>query len=184
MLSLNSQDNDGDENTFRAPIDLVCVIDRSNSMKRGRIDLVRAAINQLIELLGDKDRLSLVEFNDAADRICPLMLCNKKNKETLLKYVTNIQCKGATDITHGAKVAFEIIRQRNQKNYITSIFLLSDGQDGYAYKGVETLIEQYKTTYQMKECYTIHTFGFGQDHDAKLMNQISQMSGGNFYNID
>lgn len=57
---------------------------------------------------------------------------------------------------------------------------MSDGQDGYAYKGVEKLL----SVYNLPDVFTIHTFGFGLDHDAKLMNHIAELQGGNFYNID
>jgi hypothetical protein len=32
--------------------------------------------------------------------------------------------------------------------------------------------------------FTIHSFGFGKDHDPKLMNEISKLRDGNFYFIE
>lgn len=31
---------------------------------------------------------------------------------------------------------------------------------------------------------TIHSFGFGKDHDPELMNEIASMKDGNFYFIE
>jgi hypothetical protein len=34
------------------------------------------------------------------------------------------------------------------------------------------------------ETFTIHTFGFGKDHDSKLMTDIAKLKNGNFYYIE
>ena len=36
----------------------------------------------------------------------------------------------------------------------------------------------------MDDTYTIHTFGFGKDHDSKLMTDIARLKNGNFYYIE
>ena len=33
-------------------------------------------------------------------------------------------------------------------------------------------------------CFTIHTFGFGNDHDPNLMTDICNLRDGNFYFIE
>lgn len=77
MVTINSLENENEDISFRDPIDLICVMDKSNSMKRGRIDLVKAALIQLLELLGEKDRICLIEFGDNANRVCELKRVTK-----------------------------------------------------------------------------------------------------------
>lgn len=47
----------------RPSIDLICVIDRSGSMAGKKIELVKDALRQLLEMLNDNDRVSLVIFD-------------------------------------------------------------------------------------------------------------------------
>ena len=85
---------------------------------------------------------------------------------------------GGTDICCGLECAIKTIKNRKTKNEVTSIFLLSDGQDSNATKNVEKLLGEHQT-----EPYSIHSFGFGDDHDEKIMTKISQLKNGGFYYI-
>ena len=53
----------------RAPIDLVCVVDQSGSMGGEKIALLKKTLINIVNQLGDLDRLAIVSFNgDAFDR--------------------------------------------------------------------------------------------------------------------
>ncbi len=39
-------------------------------------------------------------------------------------------------------------------------------------------------TDKSNEIYTIHSFGFGQDHDSNMMSSIARLKDGNFYFVD
>ena len=74
----------------------------------------------------------------------------------------------------------ELIKHRKYKNPITSVFLLSDGQDQVSYS-LKTIQD---TLNSIEESFTVHSFGFGRDHDADLMRDIAKTRGGNFYFVD
>jgi hypothetical protein len=57
--------------------------------------------------------------------------------------------------------------------------LLSDGQDGSAEQTVKSYLESFK----LEDNFTINSFGFGEDHDPRLMTGISNLKDGNFYFI-
>lgn len=78
------------------------------------------------------------------------------------------------------ELAFRVLKQRRTTNPISSVFLLSDGQDGRAQEFVRKSIDRWLP----EECFTIHSFGFGKDHDAPLMNSICSMKDGNFYYVE
>jgi uncharacterized protein with von Willebrand factor type A (vWA) domain len=50
-------------------------------------------------------------------------------KLDVIKIVNQIWDRGGTNIAAGMEMAFKTIKDRKYKNPITSIFLLSDGQD-------------------------------------------------------
>lgn len=56
------------EEMEKPPIDLICVVDRSGSMFGEKIDLVRKTLNLLLEFLGEKDRLCLIQFDDRVEK--------------------------------------------------------------------------------------------------------------------
>lgn len=51
-----------------------------------------------------------------------------------LNIVNNIQAEGGTNINSGLSLALKTMWERKKINKVTSVFLLSDGQD----KGAET----------------------------------------------
>lgn len=77
-------------------------------------------------------------------------------------------------------LAFQVLKGRKYKNQVNSVFLLSDGLDG----GAENRVKDLMVSADIKDPYTIHSFGFGSDHDPKLMNSISQLKDGNFYYVE
>ena len=162
-------------------VDLVCVLDKSGSMNvDGKIEMLKKTFTQLMNYLGSKDRLSIVTFNSDAQRLVPLMRATDENKAKIFEAVNNIKAMGGTDINLGMHHAFQILKQRRQANPITSIFLLSDGQDdGAQYKVEESLVEL-----GVSEGVSINCFGFGADHDPELMADIADLRDGNFYFIE
>jgi len=165
----------------KAPLDLVCVIDQSSSMYGLPIDLVKKALKCLLNYLRDSDRLSVVLFNDSATRLFPLTRMTQTNKDKISNQIQSIEAKDGTNIHQGICHAFKILREREQVNAVSSIFLLSDGLDDYTTKyGVSASLNYYETP----ENVTIHTFGFGNDHDPLLMNDIANLRDGSFYFIE
>ncbi len=64
---------------------------------------------------------------------------------------------------------------------MTSIFLLSDGQDkGAEHTFKDSLLEERN---QSLGVFTLHSFGFGNDHDEDLMVKLCEAKGGTFYYI-
>ncbi len=64
-------------------------------------------------------------------------------------------------------------------NNVTSVFLLSDGQD----KGAEATFKETLKNEKDLGMFSINSFGFGTDHDEDLMTRICQLKDGSFYFI-
>ena len=124
----------------RTSVDLICVIDNSGSMSGEKIELVKDTIRFLIETLTPADRLSIITFNSYARRICGLKTVTPENAVQFTNYVNEIHAGGGTDINSGLNLALKTIRERKFTNKVTSVFLLSDGQDrGAEYNFSQTL---------------------------------------------
>jgi len=68
----------------RSPLDLVCVVDRSGSMSgNNKWNILVETMNDLLDLLEDFDRLSIVSFDSIAKREFNLIRMNEKGKNTV-----------------------------------------------------------------------------------------------------
>jgi len=169
----------------RLPIDLIAVIDCSGSMgSHGKMQNCRDALFSLIPFFSEKDRFAIVKFDSKATKVMGLKRVRETENEQMYDEVISSRLKpgGSTSIPEGIKEAINIIRDRGvHKNKIVSVFLLSDGNDNdqFADKTIKTLVEETASDLE----FTIHTFGFGDDHDSKLLSEIAKLRNGNFYYI-
>ncbi len=166
----------------RVPVDLVCVIDQSRSMEGQKITLVKQAFASLLNFLGDSDRLSIICFNTSARLVTQLIRTKAENKIIIMDKLEKIPTVLGTNILSGLDLAFSVLKSRQYKNPVSSIFLLTDGRDGQAKTAEKT--RQRMLAQKLDNETTIHTFGFGEDHDPKLMSDISGLRDGNFYFLD
>lgn len=170
-------------NSQRPGIDLVCVIDVSGSMSGQKIELVKKSMSYLLELLGENDRLSIITFESFAERLCPLIRVNAVNIVRLEGIIKTLSGRGGTKINAGMELALRTLQEKKYQNNVESIFLLSDGIDGGADQQVEANINQ-RIDLLRKSAFSVHTFGYGSDHDPKLMKNIANLRDGNFFYID
>ena len=102
--------------------------------------------------------------------------------------INNINASGGTNIASGLQIAVDILKK--EKNETTkeagrssSVLLLSDGQDNYL--NDEQLGEKLKSfTKGEGLSFTLNTFGYGYDHDPKIMNKLASLRDGSFFLVE
>ena len=168
--------------------DLICVIDISGSMSGGKIHLVRESLKVLIDIMDPKDRIALVLFSSDAQLYYDLNYLTSENKSKLKNLINNINASGGTNIASGLQIAVDILKkEKNQTTTNTgrssSVLLLSDGQDNYL--NDEQLGEKLKSfTKGEGLSFTLNTFGYGYDHDPKIMNKLASLRDGSFFLVE
>ncbi|KAL9257493.1 E3 ubiquitin-protein ligase WAV3-like protein [Drosera capensis] len=180
--------------TSRTPVDLVTVLDISGSMAGTKLALLKQAMGFVIQNLSSNDRLSVVAFSSTARRLFPLGRMTESGRQQALQAVNSLVANGGTNIAEGLRKGAKVMEDRKEKNPVSSIILLSDGQDTYTVNGSGG--NQAKPNYQLllpssiqpnegsEFRIPVHTFGFGKDHDASSMHSISESSGGTFSFIE
>jgi len=113
----------------RTSVDLICVIDVSGSMSGEKIELVKETMRFLIETLTPSDRLSIITFNSSGNRICGLKAVTQENLVNFSNFINLLYASGGTNIMSGMNIALKTIKERKKSNKVTSVFILSDGQD-------------------------------------------------------
>lgn len=178
----------------RAPVDLVTVLDVSGSMAGTKLALLKRAMGFVIQSLGPCDRLSVISFSSTARRLFPLRRMTDTGRQQALQAVNSLISNGGTNIAEGLRKGAKVMLDRKLKNPVSSIILLSDGQDTYsvcspggAYSRTDysqilpfSIHRDGGTGFQIP----VHAFGFGTDHDATSMHAISETSGGTFSFIE
>ncbi|CAD8210774.1 unnamed protein product [Paramecium pentaurelia] len=175
MISIKKEDQTNDQDLNRVGVDLICLIDRSSSMRGQKMETVKSSLKVLLKYLTEKDRLQLITFNDNAHRLTPLRRTTENNKKQFITIVDKIYAQGGTQIASATEIAFQQLKGRKYKNNVSSIFLLSDGQDNSATQSIQKQLQS------IDEEFTIHSFGFGEDHDAAMMTSICNLKHGSFY---
>uniref|UniRef100_A0A0E0K6K3 RING-type domain-containing protein n=1 Tax=Oryza punctata TaxID=4537 RepID=A0A0E0K6K3_ORYPU len=191
-LQTSSKLGDGNSlGTTRAPVDLITVLDVSGSMAGTKLALLKRAMGFVIQNLGSSDRLSVIAFSSSARRLFPLRRMTETGRQQSLQAVYSLTSNGGTNIAEGLRKGSKVIEDRQAKNPVCSIILLSDGQDTYTVSptaGVHKAAPEYCALlpYTSNGCQQVpvHVFGFGADHDSVSLHSISQTSGGTFSFIE
>ena len=165
----------------RPNVDLVCVIDTSGSMSGEKIALVRETLLYILEQLGEGDRLCLISFNSSASRLTHLMTAGNANKNELQNKIRSLDASGSTNIQSGLDLAFRTLQSRKYRNPVSSVLLLSDGQDDSL---KHDNVGNYLSRLSLTEVFTVNCFGFGAQHDAALMNEIAKFKDGALYFVE
>nr|GMD69463.1 E3 ubiquitin-protein ligase WAV3 isoform X1 [Ipomoea batatas] len=178
----------------RAPVDLVTLLDVSGSMAGTKLALLKRAMGFVIQHLGPTDRLSVIAFSSSARRLFPLRKMTDTGKQEALQAVNSLSSNGGTNIAEALRKGAKIMTERRSKNQVSSIILLSDGQDTYTVNsprgGHPRVSQQPLLPNSMHRNngtglhIPVHAFGFGADHDAVAMHSISESSGGTFSFIE
>lgn len=153
----------------RVPMDVVCVLDVSGSMQGAKIQLLKEAQMFVADELGPKDRLSIVSFNHTGERQTSLARMTPEGRDAAKIATMRLQANGGTAIPAGLEVALRTLEMRRQRNAVSAIFLLTDGQDGTSRQQVDELVRR------CRACgASLYAFGFGADHDSKLLGAFAE----------
>ena len=115
------------EDSSRAPVDIMVVMDRSGSMRHGKLRDCKQTLETVCSHLTARDRLGLVSFSGTATLEVPTRHMTPGNKETLKRKANAIRAGGLTNLSGGLSLAAMEMARTPKPNQIRSIFLLTDG---------------------------------------------------------
>lgn len=151
---------------------LVIVLDRSGSMQGSKLELAKEAAARSVEMLRDEDTLGFIAFDDRPWEIIetgPL-----SSKEEAVDTILSVTPGGGTEIYSSLAKAYENLADlKLQRKHI---ILLTDGQSQAG--NYEDLITEGK-----EDGITLSTVAIGQDADANLLEALSDMGSGRFYDV-
>lgn len=166
--------------------DLICVIDISYSMEGKKIEQVKKSLKILTKLMDENDRLALILFCSYSSIYFDLDYMTEKAKANINQKIDDIKVNGGTNILSGLEKAIEILKKEKSKkndNRVSSIILLSDGCDNHK-NDIQLGTDLKNLTKGENLSFTLNTFGYGNDHDPKIMNRLANIRDGSFFYVE
>ena len=95
------------------------------------------------------------------------------SQQTLQASITNdIQHGSGTNIGAGLEKGIQILTDRQTRNPVSALLLLTDGQDTSARYNYSQLMQNFPTD------VICHTFGYGSDHMPSLLVELAEQGNG------
>lgn len=152
----------------------------------GKLAFVQATIEYMIGKLSEEHRFCLIEFNHEVNMVTNgLLRMTPENKNTVLTLLTNLKPEGSTNISDALFTSIELLKNRsvNEQLRISSVMLFTDGLANVGLRGASFYHKIQKMV--IPSGLIINTFGYGADHDSKMLQNISFCSkGGVYYYIE
>ena len=171
LYKIYSEDIDGGA---RLPIDVILLLDSSGSMTGNDPEDIRLnAAREYVETLTEIDRAAVIDFDSYASVLCEFT----DSKQDIFSAIDKINSDGGTMISNGMTTA--ISQFENAENPAGEadkiIILLTDGQSSY-----DTSI----SLVAKKKGITVYTIGLGNNVEEKLLKEIAETTGGQYFWID
>lgn len=183
--SIKAMDLPNCDDKNRAPVDIVVALDVSGSMTGSKLQLSKITLEQLLALLNPQDRFGLICYNNTARAVFPPQEMSETNKRRALDSISFLHASGGTNITSAIDLAAQEMLSICNPNPVQSIFLLTDGQANEGIRSETEMVEH--TQCCLARCSStcsIHCFGYGSQHDSKLLSQMAESTMGSYYFIE
>jgi Ca-activated chloride channel family protein len=123
---------------------LVFLVDVSSSMKsNGKLDLLKISMIELLEVLRDVDRFSLISYASNTDIL--LETDGSLNREACVETISNLEAKGSTAGAEAIGKAAELALSHFIEGGNNQVILATDGAFNDGVKRASRLAKHYKS---------------------------------------
>ena len=174
----------------RQPIVLIGILDNSGSMGElasggdsdesfgfTRLDLVKHTIRTIAAILGPQDQLGIVTFSTSARVVIVPTAMDEAGKSRISAALDTVQPDSQTNIWDGIRAASVLANapELAGRNIVAALLT-----DGFPNVNPPRGILQTCKSLDMKNPWSLHTFGFGYKLDSKLLADIATWGDGMF----
>lgn len=185
MLTLNAPEHKSEERESRAPIDIVCVIDKSGSMRGDKIELVKKTLIFMVDQLKPCDRIALITFDTFVETILSLKSMKPSRKKKAKRRIERINAGTSTNLSGGLLQGLDIIRREECKSEVISLLVFTDGLANVGITDLNNLVTIVKNIFaSLNSAVSLFSFGFGNDHDANMLRALSENGNGLYYYLE
>jgi uncharacterized protein YegL len=184
LIGVNLQASAAPSDNDRAPVDCVVVSDVSGSMRGAKIDLLKSTVNLLLDEFVAKDRVGLVTFDTDVKERYSLQSVTSDARQAASTVVDSFRAGTSTNLSGGCFAGIQqLLKSEESKDHIRTVLLMTDGQANQGLRSAKEIIPI--LTNMLKDSgISLHTFGYGSDHDSDLLRKISTAGNGSYYFVE
>jgi Ca-activated chloride channel family protein len=156
------------------------VIDRSGSMKGGRMRNALVAARGMIDRLRDGDSVSVVAYDGRASTLLPTTVVGPATRVTIGRALFGLRSGGSTCISCGVERALDLLAQR--RGAVDRMLLLSDGE---ANRGARSIAEFRNLAARARAReVAISSIGVDLEYNERVLSALAQASDGNHHFVE
>jgi Ca-activated chloride channel family protein len=157
--------------TSDAPLNLCLVLDRSTSMKGGRLQHLKSAVHRIVDECHEMDILSIVSFSDGAEVLVPAQ--HPADVRNIKALVSTMRPDGATAILQGLRAGLAQVERHRDPKYVNHLILITDGR---TYGDEEECLRLAREAHERG--VGISGMGIGEDWNDDFLDSLASGTGG------
>lgn len=165
----------------RPAMNLVFVIDKSGSMEGERMQLVKDALELVIDQLKEDDTLGLVTFDSRGHVLQESIPVRERYK--LRRAVRSLSTGGSTNAGEGLALGYEMIEKVFDPKRINRVILASDGVANTGETDQQRILADVKSRAEAEVDLTTLGVGMGNHNDV-FLEQLADQGDGSCHYLD
>ena len=160
---------------------IVFLIDVSSSMrKEGRLELLKASMIELVEILRPIDYVSIMTYTSTSKMIMESLSATESNKALMISIIQGLEAKGSTVGGQAVKSAFEVVKAHYIENGSNQVVMATDGQFRDNYTAMLKMVKK-----NGRQGRHISVIGIKNSaRSAEQMREIATTGLGQYINIE
>ena len=165
----------------RKPMNLVFVIDKSGSMEGERMQLVKDALELLVDQMREDDTLGIVTFDSNGHDV--LQPTSARERWKLREVIRNLSTGGSTNAAEGLEMGYKMMETFFSKDRINRLVLASDGVANTGETDQERILQTVRAKAEADVDLTTLGVGMGNHNDV-FLEQLANKGDGSCHYID